>query len=57
MAADAESFEEELRSRMYTALVDLAWARPEDKAAIVERLVTTSNQMQDLIMHGKIPDI
>jgi hypothetical protein len=57
MAADAESFEEELRSRMYTALVDLAWARAEDKLAIVERLITTSNQLKDLIMHGKIPEM
>ena len=54
---DSGNIEEELRSRIYTALVELASERPEGKAAIVERLVTMSNQLQDLIIHGKIPEL
>jgi hypothetical protein len=37
--------------------MELAWAWPEDKSAIVERLITTSNQLKDLIRHGKIPEL
>jgi hypothetical protein len=56
MAADNGKLEEMLQSRLYAALIELAWAQAGEKAAIVERLATTGNQLKDLIMDGKIPE-
>jgi hypothetical protein len=56
MRDDFETIEKELRSLIYTALVELSYACTEEKAPIVGRLYNICGQLNDLIVHGKIPD-
>jgi hypothetical protein len=56
MPDDFETIEKELRSHIYAALVELSYARTEEKTTIVERLYDTCSQLHDLVVHGKIPD-
>lgn len=57
MSAESRRIEEELRSQLYAALFDLTYARTEEKAAIVERLSDTCLKLNDLIIHGIIPEL
>jgi hypothetical protein len=56
MPNDLETIEKELRSLIYTTLVELSYACTEEKAPIVGRLYNICGQLNDLIVHGKIPD-
>jgi hypothetical protein len=55
MSAEHEKVEEQLRSDVYAALVELSFARVEEKPAIVQRLSRACGKLNELIIHGKIP--
>jgi hypothetical protein len=57
MFADADKIEEQLRSQLYTALVELSFAPPDQKAAIVERMMTACRELTDLIINCKTPEM
>ena len=57
MQVDFEKAEAELRSRIYTALVEMTLACSEEKRAIVERLKHVIGQLYDLILYGTIPKL
>jgi hypothetical protein len=49
MSADLQQIEQELRSEIYTALVELAFAKTEDKPRLANRLSSASNKLRDLL--------
>jgi hypothetical protein len=51
-----EKLEEDLRTRIYEALVELGVATAEQKHGLVEHLVVECDSLRDLIVYGKIPD-
>lgn len=55
MPDDSEKIEEELRSAIYTALVELSLSAKSDKAAIAQRLNAACSELHDLIIYGRIP--
>jgi len=57
MPVDCTKAEGELRSRIYTALVEMTMAQREEKKAIAERLKQASLQLHDLIVYGTIPEL
>ena len=56
MRTEVEKIEEELRSEIYTALVELGLVGKDDKAGIAKRLFAASCKLHDLIVHGQIPE-
>jgi hypothetical protein len=57
VSANFEKVEEELRSLIYTTLIELSYARTEEKAAIVGLLNQACCKLSDLIIHGQIPEL
>ena len=57
MQGECERAEAELRSRMYTALVEMTLASGEEKQVMVARLKHFSGQLYDLILYGTIPKL
>jgi len=51
-----EKIEEELRSQLYSDLIELSFALAEEKAAIVERVCIASSALNDLIVNGRRPE-
>jgi hypothetical protein len=55
MDAMPEKIEEELRSQLYSALIELSFALAEEKAAIVKRVYLASSALNDLIVNRGRP--
>ena len=51
-----EKNEEELRSQLYSDLIELSFALAEEKAAIVKRVCLASSALNDLIVNGRRPE-
>jgi hypothetical protein len=51
-----EKIEEELRSQLYSALIELSFALAEEKAAIVKRVWHASSALNDLIVNRGRPE-
>jgi hypothetical protein len=56
MPEDVERVEEELRSGIYEALVELGLAEKQDKPQVMNRLHAACGKLHALIIHGKIPE-
>ena len=52
----SETTEEDLRTRIYEALVELSLATAEQKSGLVEHLSADCGRLRDLIIYGKVPD-
>ena len=50
-----EKIEEDLRTRIYEALVEVGLATDEQKRDVVEHLSAECGRLRDLIVYGKIP--
>ena len=56
MRTEIEKIEEELRSEIYTALVELGHIAKDNKAGCAKRLLGAARKLHDLIVHGKFPE-
>jgi hypothetical protein len=56
MRTEVEKIEEELRSEIYTALVELCHVGKENRAGVARRLLAGARKLHDLIVHGRLPE-
>ena len=56
MSDDVARIEEELRSEIYAALVELSFAEKQEKVQVVTRISAACSKLHALIAHDRIPE-